>query len=39
LYEKAGEKGMRDLAKRKGWLESEIVGVEGEIEKLNNGGS
>jgi hypothetical protein len=34
LYERAGEKGMRDLAKRKVWLESEISGVEGEIEKL-----
>jgi hypothetical protein len=34
LYERAGEKGMRDLAKRKVWLESEIGGVEGEIEKL-----
>lgn len=36
LYEKAGEKGMRDLAGRKVWLESEIRGVEGEIEKLEN---
>jgi hypothetical protein len=37
LYERAGEKGMRDLAKRKGWLVAEILGVEGEIEKLNAG--
>ncbi|KAF1917180.1 hypothetical protein BDU57DRAFT_557231 [Ampelomyces quisqualis] len=37
LYEKAGGKGMRDLAGRKVWLESEIRNVEGEIEKLGNG--
>lgn len=37
LYEKAGEKGMRDLARRKVWLEGEIEGVEGEIRTLENG--
>lgn len=37
LYEKAGEKGMRDLAGRKVWLESEIRSVEGEIAKLEHG--
>lgn len=37
LYEKAGEKGMRDLATRKVWLESEIKSVEGEIQKLEHG--
>jgi hypothetical protein len=30
LYDAAGAKGMRDLAKRKGWLEREIEAVEGE---------
>jgi hypothetical protein len=37
LYEKAGEKGMRDLARRKEWLESEIRAVEGEIKVLERG--
>jgi hypothetical protein len=37
LYEKAGDKGMRDLARRKEWLESEIAAVEGEIEVLEHG--
>jgi hypothetical protein len=36
LYERAGEKGMRDLAKRKVWLVGEVEGVEGEITKLQN---
>ncbi|KAF2130709.1 hypothetical protein P153DRAFT_274627, partial [Dothidotthia symphoricarpi CBS 119687] len=31
LYERAGEKGMRDLARRKGELEREIGRVEGEV--------
>jgi hypothetical protein len=34
LYERAGEKGMRDLAKRKEWLASEISNVEAEVSKL-----
>lgn len=37
LYKRAGEKGMRDLAKRKEWLVSEIGGVEAEASKLENG--
>jgi len=37
LYERAGEKGMRDLAKRKEWLVSEISGIEAEVTKLENG--
>jgi hypothetical protein len=38
LYGKAGEKGMRDLARRKGVLEREIARMKGEIEKLERGG-
>ncbi|KAH7399090.1 hypothetical protein DE146DRAFT_656511 [Phaeosphaeria sp. MPI-PUGE-AT-0046c] len=34
LYEKAGEKGMRDLAKRKQWLMGEMEDVEREIRRL-----
>ncbi|KAI8935026.1 hypothetical protein NX059_008690 [Plenodomus lindquistii] len=34
LYEKAGEKGMRDLARRKVWVEGEMRRVEGEVESL-----
>jgi hypothetical protein len=37
LYDKAGEKGMRDLARRKEWLESELSGVENEVQKLETG--
>ncbi|KAH8717122.1 hypothetical protein GQ44DRAFT_751892 [Phaeosphaeriaceae sp. PMI808] len=37
LYEKAGEKGMRDLAKRKEYLVSETQKVEEEISKLERG--
>ncbi|KAL5116244.1 hypothetical protein ACEQ8H_005909 [Pleosporales sp. CAS-2024a] len=36
LYERAGEKGMRDLARRKKWLASEISSVEAEITKLES---
>lgn len=35
LYEKAGEKGMRDLAKRKQWLMGEMGDVEREIRRLH----
>lgn len=35
LYEKAGEKGMRDLAKRKQWLMGEMEDVESEIRRLH----
>lgn len=35
LYEKAGEKGMRDLAKRKQWLMGEMDDVEREIRRLH----
>ncbi|KAJ4365437.1 hypothetical protein N0V95_000488 [Ascochyta clinopodiicola] len=38
LYEMAGEKGVRELAKRKGYLEGEIGRVEGEIGALERGG-
>jgi hypothetical protein len=34
LYEKAGERGMRDLSKRKMYLDSEISSVQDEIAKL-----
>lgn len=34
LYERAGERGMRDLARRKVGLEKEIERMEREIEKL-----
>lgn len=37
LYTKAGEKGMRDLAKRKEYLMTETKGIEMEIAKLENG--
>ena len=37
LYGKAGEKGMRDLAKRKEWLGEEIGRMEGEIGGLERG--
>lgn len=38
LYGKAGEKGMRDLARRKAWVVGEIGRVEGEIAGLGVGG-
>ncbi|USP81009.1 uncharacterized protein yc1106_08283 [Curvularia clavata] len=37
LYERAGERGMRDLAKRKEWLVAEVRRVEEEIGKLERG--
>lgn len=37
LYAKAGEKGMRDLARRKVWVEGEIERVEGEVRSLEEG--
>jgi hypothetical protein len=38
MYEKAGEKGMRDLAGRKEYLAKELVRTEQEIEKLEREG-
>ncbi|KNG50044.1 galactosyl transferase [Stemphylium lycopersici] len=38
LYERAGAKGMRDLAARKVWLGGEVERVEGEVGKLERGG-
>jgi hypothetical protein len=38
LYEKAGDRGMRDLAKRKEWLVSEVERVEEEVRKLEREG-
>lgn len=38
LYGKAGEKGMRDLARRKGVLLGEIERCEAEVGKLERGG-
>ncbi|KAF2624168.1 hypothetical protein BU25DRAFT_413735 [Macroventuria anomochaeta] len=37
LYEQAGEKGIRELAKRKGYLENEMGRIEREIESLERG--
>lgn len=37
LYRKAGEKGMRDLARRKEGLREELARIEGEIEGLEGG--
>jgi hypothetical protein len=34
LYERAGDKGMRDLARRKEWLANELSSVEAEVNKL-----
>lgn len=36
-YERAGEKGMKDLARRKEYLANEIARIELEIEKLGRG--
>jgi hypothetical protein len=38
LYEQAGEKGVRELAKRKGYLEGETRRIEREIASLERGG-
>ncbi|KAH9875453.1 hypothetical protein J1614_004945 [Plenodomus biglobosus] len=38
LYAKTGEKGMRDLARRKVWVEGEIGRVEDEVRSLEAGG-
>ncbi|KAF2866073.1 hypothetical protein BDV95DRAFT_505585 [Massariosphaeria phaeospora] len=38
LYEKAGEKGMRDIAKRAEHLKGEIERIEDEVRKLERGG-
>ncbi|KAF1924646.1 uncharacterized protein M421DRAFT_8518 [Didymella exigua CBS 183.55] len=38
LYEQAGEKGIRELAKRKGYLEGETRRMEKEIDSLERGG-
>jgi uncharacterized small protein (DUF1192 family) len=37
LYEKAGDKGMRDVARRAKFLQAEIKRTEAEIEKLERG--
>jgi hypothetical protein len=37
MYERAGEKGMKDLAKRKGYLVEEVERTQLEIEKLERG--
>jgi hypothetical protein len=37
LYGKAGEKGMRDLARRKEGLAKEVERVEAEVKKLEGG--
>ncbi|EUC50406.1 hypothetical protein COCMIDRAFT_81854 [Bipolaris oryzae ATCC 44560] len=38
LYERAGEKGMRELARRKEWILAEVARVEEEVRKLERGG-
>lgn len=38
LYEQAGDKGVRELARRKAYLEGETGRIETEIERLERGG-